>query len=98
MHHSLRRKSAGKLLCGFINDPLRAWASLLQNAFYFNAIALCGLFFVALQYVSEAGWAIGFIRVPQAMAGFLKYGCAALLLIFIFGHHDLYSWTHKELY
>ncbi len=86
------------IIFGFINDPLRAWASLLQNAFYFNAIALCGLFFVALQYVSEAGWAIGFIRVPQAMAGFLKYGCIALLLIFIFGHHDLYSWTHKELY
>jgi hypothetical protein len=86
------------VIYGFINDPVRAWASLLQNAFYFNAIALCGLFFVALQYVAEAGWAIGFIRVPQAMAGFLKYGCLALLLIFIFGHHDLYSWTHKELY
>src|SRR5687767_2402060 len=86
------------IIFGFMSDHTRTWASLLHNAFYFNAIALCGLFFVALQYVAEAGWAIGFVRVPQAMSGFLKYGCLALLLIFIFGHHDLYHWTHKELY
>src|SRR5258706_4662731 len=30
---------------GFITNPARAWSSLLHNAFYFNAIALCGLFF-----------------------------------------------------
>src|SRR5262245_19021225 len=82
----------------FDTDPVRAWASLLHNAFYFNAIALCGLFFVGLQYVAEAGWAVGFVRVPMAMSGFLKYGCLILLLIFIFGHHTLYHWTHKELY
>lgn len=87
---------------GFIYDADRAWASLLHNAFYFTAIALCGLFFVAIQYVAQAGWAIGFIRVPQAMAGFLKYGCGALLLIFLLntyiGHHSLYHWTDTELY
>jgi hypothetical protein len=86
------------IIFGFMSDPVRTWASLLHNAFYFTAIALCGVFFVALQYVSEAGWAVGFIRVPQAMSGFLKYGCAILLLIFIFGHDTLYHWTHKELY
>lgn len=86
------------LIYGFVTNPVRAWASLLHNAFYFNAIALCGLFFVAVQYIAQAGWSAGFIRVPQAMSGFLKYGCLALLLIFIFGHHDLYHWTHKELY
>src|SRR5262245_31604484 len=86
------------VVIGFATDPVRAWASLLHNAFYFTAIALCGLFFVGLQYVAQAGWAIGFIRVPMAMSGFLKYGCAIILLIFIFGHHTLYHWTHKELY
>lgn len=90
------------IIAGFIFDPVRMWSSLLHNAFYFNAIALCGLFFVSVQYVAQAGWAIGFIRVPQAMAGFLKYGCAALLLIFLLntylGHHSLYHWTDAELY
>ncbi|MBK5286342.1 MAG: hypothetical protein JJE25_13155, partial [Bacteroidia bacterium] len=86
------------LVYGFITNPDRAWAALLQNNFYFNAIALCGLFFVTVQYISQAGWSAGFTRVPQAMMGFLKYGCAGLLLIFIFGHHDLYFWTHHEYY
>jgi len=86
------------LVYGFMTNPDRAWASLLQNNFYFNAIALCGLFFVTVQYISQAGWSAGFTRVPQAMMGFLKYGCAGLLLIFIFGHHHLYHWTHSELF
>ena len=86
------------VIYGFISEPLRAWTSLLHSGFYFTAIALCGLFFVAVQYVAQAGWAISFIRVPQAMTGFLKYGCGILLLIFLFGHHELYHWTHKELY
>ncbi|HLG35134.1 MAG TPA: quinol:cytochrome C oxidoreductase [Bacteroidia bacterium] len=83
---------------GFMTNPDRAWAALLHNNFYFNAIALCGLFFVAVQYVAQAGWSAGLIRVPQAMMSFLKFGCAGLLLIFILGHHNLYHWTHHELY
>src|ERR1044071_8752846 len=86
------------LVYGFITNPDRAWASLLANNFYFNAIALCGLFFVAVQYIAQAGWAVGFLRVPMAMSGFLKFGCAGLLLIFILGHHHLYHWTHSELF
>ena len=86
------------LAYGFMTNADRAWASLLHNTFYFNAIALCALFFVAVQYVAQAGWAISFIRVPQAMMGFLKYGCTLLLLIFILGHHHLYQWTHSELF
>src|SRR5436853_1738851 len=86
------------IVIGFATDPVRTWASLLHNAFYFNAIALCGLFFVGIHYVAQAGWSSGFIRVPQAMSGFLKYGCAILLLIFLFGHSTLYHWTDKELY
>jgi hypothetical protein len=83
---------------GFATDPTRAWASLLHNNFYFTAIALCGTFFVALQYVAQAGWAIGLIRVPEAMGGYLKYGMLFMILIFAFGHHTLYFWTHAEYY
>src|SRR5690242_17939181 len=90
------------IIYGFATDPVRAWASLLHNTFYFNAIALCGLFFVGIHYVAEAGWSSGFIRVPMAMAQFLRYGCGALILIFILnthiGNHSLYSWTESQLY
>ncbi|MFM9026401.1 MAG: hypothetical protein ACKOQ6_00170, partial [Bacteroidota bacterium] len=86
------------IVVGFMTDPHRAWASLLINNFYFNAIALAGIFFVAVQMIAQSGWSAGLLRVPEAMAGFLKFSMVGMLLIFIFGHHDLYHWTHPELY
>jgi hypothetical protein len=86
------------IVMGFLSDPTRTWATLLHNNFYFTAIALCGTFFVAVQYIAQAGWAVGIKRIPEAMGGFLKYGMLGMILIFIFGHHDLYHWTHHELY
>ncbi|HRH67599.1 MAG TPA: quinol:cytochrome C oxidoreductase [Bacteroidia bacterium] len=86
------------IVVGFMSDKTRTWAALLQNDFYFTAMALAGTFFVAFQYVAQAGWAVGIKRVPEAMGGFLKFGMAGMILIFILGHHDLYHWTHAELY
>lgn len=86
------------IVMGFLTDKSRTWASLLTNDFYFTAISLCGTFFVALQYVAQAGWAVGIKRIPEAMGGFLKFGVAGIILIFILGHHELYHWTHAELY
>ena len=71
------------IVVGFMTDTTRAWAVLLQNNFYFTAMALCGTFFVAVQYVAQAGWATGIIRVPEAMGGFLKYGAVGMILIFL---------------
>lgn len=86
------------IVMGLMTDHTRTWATLLHNNFYFTAMALCGTFFVALQYVAQAGWAVGIKRVPEAMGGFLKFGMLGMILIFAFGHHDLYHWTHAELY
>ncbi len=83
---------------GFMSDPTRTWASLLINNFYFNAIALAGTFFVAVQLIAQSGWSVAVIRVPEAMGAFMKYGMLGMILIFVFGHHDLYHWTHPELY
>ena len=86
------------IITGFMSDSTRAWAALLHNNFYFMGLALAATFFVAVQYVAQAGWAIGFIRVPEAMGGYLRFAMPIMILIFIFGHHDLYHWTHAELY
>ena len=85
------------IVMGFMTDKTRIWAVLLQNDFYFTAMALAGTFFIAFNYAAQAGWAVGIKRVPEAMSGFLKYGMVGLILIFIFGHHDLYHWTHHTL-
>ena len=86
------------IVMGFMTDKTRTWAVLLQNNFYFTAMALAGTFFVAFNYAAQAGWAVGIKRVPEAMGGFLKYGMAAMILIFLLGKGDLYHWTHHDLY
>ncbi|MCX6273983.1 MAG: quinol:cytochrome C oxidoreductase [Bacteroidetes bacterium] len=86
------------VVMGFMTDKTRAWAVLLHNDFYFTAMALASAFFIAFNYAAQAGWAVGIKRIPEAITGFLKFGMVGLILIFIFGHHDLYHWTHPELY
>jgi len=86
------------VVTGFMTDPVRAWASLLHNNFYFTAMALCGTFFVAVNYVAQTGWTVGIKRVPEAMGGFLKFGAVGMILIFLLGHQHLYFWTHTEYY
>src|ERR1043165_6306490 len=86
------------VVMGFATDPVRAWASLLHNDYYFTLIALFGTFFVAFNYLAQTGWSVAIKRVPEAMGGFLKYGMAGIILIFIFGHQHLYFWTHAEYY
>ena len=83
---------------GFMTDKTRTWAVLLQNNFYFMAISLCGTFFMAFNYVAQAGWSVAIKRIPEAMGGFLKYAMVGMILIFVLGHHDLYYWTHSEYY
>ncbi|MFN7690226.1 MAG: quinol:cytochrome C oxidoreductase, partial [Bacteroidota bacterium] len=81
---------------GFASDVTRTWASLLHGNFYLLAIALAGLFFYALQFAAEVGWSAGILRIPLAMAQYLPYACGFLILIFLFGHHDIYHWTHPQ--
>ena len=45
------------VIVGFMTNTTRTWAVLLQNDFYFTAIALASTFFVAFNYAAQAGWA-----------------------------------------
>ena len=93
--------TVGALAIGFgfgSGEYSRAWASLLMSNFYIMAIALAAAFFVAVQNVAEVGWSAGIIRIPSAMSTYLPFGTAFMILIFLVGHHELYHWTHEELY
>ncbi len=83
---------------GFATNGVRAWASLLLGNFYLMAIALASLFFVAFQYVANVGWSAVIKRIPMAISQYIPIAGVFMLLIFIFGHHTLYSWTHPENY
>lgn len=80
----------------------RIWANLLVNSYFFVGIALMGTVWMAIQYVSEAGWSSGFKRVPEAIAQFLFVGGPILMLVLIGGSHSLgfhhiFHWMDPEL-
>lgn len=83
------------LIIGFILDPVRTWASYLLNNYYFLMLALGAAFFVALQYITQAGWSSAFKRVGEAMSGYIPVS-AIFFLLLIFGVHSLYEWSHAD--
>ena len=73
----------------------RFWANLLVNGFFFFAIGLGALFFLALQYATEAAWGTVLKRVFEAVMSFLPIGAAVLIIVFAAGalhQHHLYHW------
>jgi len=83
-------------ITGFIQDPTRAWANFLLNNYYFLMLALGAAFFVALQYIAQAGWSSAFKRVGEAMSGYIPVA-AFFFLLLIFGLKSLYEWSHAEV-
>ncbi len=74
------------------------WTHLWISHVYFMGIALIGVFFFALQYATQAGWAVGIQRIPETFGYWLWVGGITGLLIFIGGHHSIFHWTHDYLY
>lgn len=85
---------------GFINDTHRAWTSLLINNYFFLAISAFAIFFVALQYVSEAAWAVPFKRVAEGISAYFIVGGAVILLIIVAGGmhwHHIWHWMETGI-
>jgi len=79
----------------------RVMANLLLDGFFFFAIGLGALFFLALSYATEAGWYVYIKRMLEAMSGYLPVGGAILILIFLAfvftdGAH-VYLWMDPEV-
>ncbi|MFZ9755265.1 MAG: quinol:cytochrome C oxidoreductase [Bacteroidia bacterium] len=74
----------------------RFWANLLVAGFYFLMISLCALFWVAVQYVANAGWSTAIKRVPEAMLTFIPVPFVVLMLAVLVAKTDLYHWAHYE--
>lgn len=88
------------LVGGFVTDSHRAWPSLLLNSFFFMAIALGALFFMAVQYAAEAGWSAVVKRPMEAIASYLPVGAlfmgvVAILSAFHINH--IYHWADPHI-
>jgi len=95
------------LIIGIISDlgshhlTQRLLVNGLTNGFYFFALALGALFFLALQYATESGWYASVKRIIEAQAGFLPYGIGllglVLLIITLMDGAHIYIWMDPEV-
>ncbi len=76
----------------------RIFANLWINNVYFTGVALIGVFFVAIQYVAQAGWSAPIKRIPLAFGNWLPIAGILMLVTWLVASHDLFHWTHEDLY
>jgi hypothetical protein len=90
---------AAAVAYGFLSGHQeRTFANLLLMAYYFACVCMSGTFFLAVQYVAQAGWSASILRVPQAMAKTLPIAAVILFVVISAGlyTHSLYHHWHAE--
>ena len=85
--------AAAIAVVGLVASPARAWSSLFVATFYLLTIGLGGTLFVALTYVTGAGWHVAFRRVPEAMAMIVPFAGTAIVAVLAFRMRE-YGWHH----
>jgi len=83
---------AATLVAGLFFASQRTWLNLLLVSYYLLGLALAGMAWIAIQYVSGAHWSTALRRVPEAMTGVLPFGALGILAVLIL-HPSLYPWT-----
>lgn len=80
------------------DNPSRIFTAILYNSFFFLGISIIGLFFCAVHEIGFGGWMISVKRIAEAMSTFVPVAGIILLIAVLVGMHDIYHWTHSELY
>lgn len=76
----------------------RLYSNIWINNVYFTGIAIIGVFFFALQYAAQAGWAAGIKRVSESFGYWLPFAGLLMLAFFFIAGHDIFHWTHENVY
>src|ERR1700722_20497256 len=53
------------------SNPERAWSAFVMNHFYFLSLALGGLFFAAIQWLTSAMWSAPVRRIFESFTAYL---------------------------
>ncbi|TAK66187.1 MAG: hypothetical protein EPO24_01770 [Bacteroidetes bacterium] len=83
-------------IIGIIFVPEREWASMLLAGIFLLGLGIAGVVFIAIQYVTNAGWSTVIRRIPESMLSSLVAG-ALIILIAMAGIHHLYPWSDSSL-
>lgn len=85
----------GSFAFGLYSDPTRAWASFVQNHFYFMSLALGGVFFASLQWLTGAMWSAPIRRLSESLSSYLPFVLVTFVGVAL-GLHHLYIWSHAD--
>ncbi|MEN9722054.1 MAG: hypothetical protein RJB38_40 [Pseudomonadota bacterium] len=77
----------------WLQDPKRLWPAFVLNHFYFMCLAVGGLFFAVIQWVTSAMWSAPIRRLAESFTSFLPWVLVSTIVLF-FGLKDLYLWTN----
>jgi len=77
----------------FVSDPKSFYFSYLVGFFFWLTVALGGLFFVLIHYLTRAGWSVVIRRSAEAIASTLPY-FALLFVPVLLGIHQLFPWSN----
>jgi hypothetical protein len=84
-------------LLGLAADAQRFFYAYLVGWVFCLSIAVGALFFVMIQHITKARWSTSIRRIAELLAANFPL-LAVLGLPLLFGLHDLYHWTHEDLY
>jgi len=62
---------------GLATDHKRAWFSFVVNHFYFMCLALGGIFFAAVQWLTGAMWSAPVRRIGESFTAYLPVALVA---------------------
>ncbi|HEY8401865.1 MAG TPA: quinol:cytochrome C oxidoreductase [Cytophagaceae bacterium] len=72
--------------------------NLWLNNVFFAGIALIGVFFIAFNYIAQAGWSALIKRVPESFGYYLPIAFVLTVIIYFTSKHTLFHWTDESLY
>lgn len=74
----------------------RIYSSVLISGYYILMIALAAMFFMAVQYIANAGWSAAIKRIPEAMFTFTPVAFIIVFGVLLLAKNELYHWAHYE--
>lgn len=69
--------------------------AIIMLAFW---VGVAAVFFLAATTTAWGGWQVTFQKVPLAISSLIPITIVLGVLVFAFGHHDLFEWTHAYLF
>ena len=84
-------------LVSWVTDPKQFYISYLIGWTFCVSLALGGLFFVLIQHLTQAYWSVVIRRISEVLIWSFPM-LFVLAIPLYFGMHDLYHWTHHELF